>query len=45
VVKEAEKTAGAPIKITGYVRYAVGEGIDKPADDFGGEVAAMAGKS
>jgi elongation factor Ts len=43
VVKEAEKTAGAPIKITGYVRYAVGEGIDRPAGDFSGEVAAMAG--
>jgi len=45
VVKEAEKTIGAPIKITGFIRYAVGEGIDKPTDDFGGEVAAMAGKS
>ena len=29
-VKEAEGKAGAPIKITGFVRYAVGEGIDKP---------------
>ncbi len=43
VVKEAEKTAGAPIQITGYVRYAVGEGIDRPDSDFAAEVAATAG--
>ena len=28
-VKEAEGKAGGPIKITGYVRYAVGEGVEK----------------
>jgi elongation factor Ts len=28
-VKEAEGKAGAPIKITGYVRYTVGEGVEK----------------
>ena len=28
-VKAAEGKAGAPIKITGYVRYAVGEGVEK----------------
>ena len=32
-VKEAEKTVGAPIAITGFVRYALGEGIEKPAED------------
>ena len=42
-VKEAEAKAGAPIKIGGFVRFALGEGIDKPSDDFGGEVAALAG--
>jgi elongation factor Ts len=31
VLKGAEKQAGAPIRITGFVRYALGEGIDKPA--------------
>jgi elongation factor Ts len=31
VVKGAEKEAGAPIKIAGFLRYALGEGIDKPA--------------
>ncbi len=42
-VKEAESKVGAPIKITGFVRYALGEGIDRPSDDFGGAVAALAG--
>jgi elongation factor Ts len=28
-VKEAEGKVGAPVKVTGYVRYAVGEGIEK----------------
>jgi elongation factor Ts len=43
-VKEAEGKVGAPIRIVGFVRYALGEGIDRPEDDFGGEVAAMASK-
>jgi len=42
-VKEAEGKVGAPIKVAGFVRFALGEGIDKPSDDFGGEVAALAG--
>ena len=42
-VKEAEGKVGAPIKVTGFARYALGEGIDRPSDDFGGEVAALAG--
>jgi elongation factor Ts len=44
VLKGAEKTAGAPIKITKFVRYALGEGIDKKDGDFAAEVAAAAGK-
>jgi elongation factor Ts len=44
VVKRAEKDAGAPIKVTRFVRYALGEGIDKgPETDFATEVAATAG--
>jgi elongation factor Ts len=42
-LKEAESKAGAPIRIAGFVRYALGEGIDRPSGDFGGEVAALAG--
>jgi len=32
-VKEAEKTVGAPIAIKGFVRYALGDGVEKPAQE------------
>ncbi len=41
-LKEAEKAIGAPAKITGFVRMALGEGIEKEATDFAAEVAAAA---
>ncbi len=44
-VKEAEGKVGGPIKITGYVRYGLGEGIEKAETDFAAEVAAAAGQS
>jgi elongation factor Ts len=40
-IKEAEGKVGAPIKVTGFVRYALGEGIDRPDSDFSGDVAAL----
>jgi elongation factor Ts len=43
-VKEAEGKVGGPIKITGFVRYALGEGIDKQESDFAAEVAAASGQ-
>lgn len=43
VVKAAEKDAGAPITVTGFVRYGLGEGIEKEVTDFAAEVAAAAG--
>lgn len=42
-VKISEKSIGAPVKVVGFVRYALGEGIDKQDDDFAAEVAAAAG--
>ena len=42
-VKASEKTIGAPVKIAGFVRYALGEGIERLDDDFAAEVAAAAG--
>jgi elongation factor Ts len=42
-VKEAEAGAGAPIAVTGFVRLAVGEGIDKQVEDFAAEVAKTMG--
>ena len=41
-LKAAEKEIGAPARITGYVRYALGEGIERETSDFAAEVAAAA---
>jgi elongation factor Ts len=43
-VKEAEGKVGGPVKITGFVRYALGEGIEKQESDFAAEVAAASGQ-
>ena len=43
-IKETEGSVGAPIKVSGFVRYALGEGIDRPNKDFAAEVAATAGR-
>lgn len=42
-LKEAEGKVGGPIKITGYKRFALGEGIEKATSDFAAEVAAAGG--
>ena len=41
VVEEATKTAGAPIRVSGFARFALGEGIDRHRPDFAAEVAAQ----
>ena len=43
-VKETEGKVGGPIKVTGFVRYALGEGIERQETDFAAEVAAAAGQ-
>lgn len=43
VIKNAEKDVGAPIKLTKFVRYGLGEGIEKEVTDFAAEVAATSG--
>jgi len=43
-VKEAEGKVGGPIKIAGFLRYALGEGIEKQESDFAAEVAAASGQ-
>jgi elongation factor Ts len=43
--KEAEKDVGAPITVKSFVRFAVGEGVEKKSDDFAAEVAALSGQS
>ena len=42
-VKQAEGKAGGPVKLAAFVRYGLGEGIEKKEDDFAAEVAAAAG--
>jgi elongation factor Ts len=42
-IKEVEAKVGAPIRVTGFVRFGLGEGIERASGDFGGEVAALAG--
>ncbi len=44
-LKESEGKVGAPIKITGFVRFALGEGIERAETDFAAEVAATAGQA
>ena len=43
VIEKACKELGAPITIEGFVRFQVGEGIEKVQSDFADEVAQMAG--
>jgi elongation factor Ts len=42
-VEAAAKEAGADIEVTGFLRFALGEGIEKKSEDFAAEVAAAAG--
>ncbi len=43
VVAKAGKDAGAEIKLVDYVRFQLGEGIEKEQSDFAAEVAAASG--
>jgi elongation factor Ts len=43
VVAAAAKDAGTAIALTDYVRFQLGEGIEKETSDFAAEVAAAAG--
>jgi elongation factor Ts len=41
LVAETAKQVGSPIKVAGFVRLALGEGVEKKEEDFAAEVAAM----
>jgi len=43
LVEKASKDLGTPVEIEGFVRFQVGEGIEKVEADFADEVAQMAG--
>jgi elongation factor Ts len=40
-IADAAKAAGVSIKAASFVRFAVGEGVEKKANDFAAEVAEM----
>ncbi|MGE4064934.1 MAG: translation elongation factor Ts [Rhodospirillaceae bacterium] len=44
VVERAAKDVGAPVKLAGFIRFGLGEGIEKKESDFAAEVAAAAGR-
>lgn len=44
VLEKFSKELGTPVRVTGFVRFQLGEGIEKPQEcDFAAEVAKMAG--
>ncbi len=45
LIAEQAKALGAPIRIVGFKRLALGEGVEKKVDDFAGEVAALTGQA
>ena len=43
VIEKAAKDLGSAVKLAGFARFQLGEGIEKTQDDFAAEVAKMAG--
>ncbi len=43
LLEKASKDFGAPVEVEGFVRFKVGEGIEKVQSDFADEVAQMSG--
>jgi elongation factor Ts len=41
LVEQTAKAVGSPVKVVGFARFALGEGIEKETADFASEVAAM----
>jgi elongation factor Ts len=44
LVAETAKTLGSPVTVKGFVRLALGEGVEKPVEDFAAEVASLTGQ-
>jgi elongation factor Ts len=45
LVAETSKALGSPVAVKGFVRFALGEGVEKKVDDFAAEVASMSGQA
>ena len=43
VLENAAKEVGAPVSIAGFVRFQLGEGVEREEQDFAAEVAATLG--
>jgi elongation factor Ts len=43
VLETASKEAGAPVRVNSFIRFALGEGLEKKGDDFAAEVAKAVG--
>ena len=41
VVEKLAKDIGSDVTLAGYVRFQLGEGIEKAEDDFASEVASL----
>lgn len=41
IVADAEKELGGPVAVSGFVRFALGEGVERQTSDFAAEVAAQ----
>ena len=45
LVAETAKDLGSPVTVKGFVRFALGEGVEKKQDDFAAEVAQLSTQS
>ena len=45
LLAETAKETGSPVAVQGFIRMALGEGIEKKVDDFAAEVAQLSGQS
>jgi elongation factor Ts len=45
LLAETSKQVGSPVAVKGFVRFALGEGVEKKTDDFAAEVASMTGQA
>jgi len=41
VLEQASQNLGAPVKVSGFIKYVLGDGIEKEETDFAAEVAAQ----
>jgi elongation factor Ts len=45
LIAELAKETGAPVTMTGFVRFGLGDGVEKKVDDFAAEVAQLSGQA